>query len=122
MPSFDYSRIQSTASRLLARFAQGTVTLTRTTPGTPDPSTPWVPGTPTTATYTLDATVKGVSKEFIDGTTIVATDLEVTAAAFGTEPEPGDTLSIDGKAVTIVKQMRIPAAGTLVCWKWIVRG
>jgi hypothetical protein len=122
MPSFDYSRIQSTATRMLARFAQGAVVLTRTTPGTPDPSTPWIPAAPTVATYTLDATVNGVSKEFVDGTTIVATDLEVTAAAFGTEPGPGDTLSIDGKVVTIVKQMRIPAAGTLVCWKWIVRG
>ena len=121
MARFDYARMQGTASRLLNRFAQGTVSLTRTTPGSSSPSTPWIPGEATTVTYSLDATVKGVSKEFIDGTTIVATDLEVTAAAFGAEPEPGDTLSIDGKAVTILKQVRIPAAGTLVCWKWIVR-
>jgi hypothetical protein len=122
MPSFDYSRIQSTASRLLARFAQGTVTLTRTTPGTPDPSTPWIPAAPTVATYTLDATVAAVGDKFVDGTTILATDRMVTAAAFGTEPGPGDTLSIDGKVVTIVKQMRVPAAGTLVAWRFIVRG
>lgn len=122
MPGFDYARMQATASRLLSRFAQGAVTLTRTIPGEPDPETPWIPGEPTVTTYTLDATVRGVAKEFIDGTTILATDLEVTAAALGTDPGPGDTLAIDGQTVTIIKQMRVPAAGTLVCWKWIVRG
>lgn len=31
-----------------------------------------------------------MSKEFIDGTNIVATDIEITAAAFGAEPDPAD--------------------------------
>lgn len=52
-----------------------------------------------------------MGKEFIDGTTVLATDLVVTAAVFDTEPAPGDVLAIDGVAVTIIKQMRIPAAG-----------
>lgn len=122
MPGFDYSRMQATASRLLDRFSQGTVTLTRTVPGTPNPETPWIPAAPTTTTYTLGATVAAVGDEFVDGSTILATDRMVTAAVFGAEPKPGDTLSIDGKAVTMVKQMRIPAAGTVVAWRFIVRG
>jgi hypothetical protein len=120
MAGFDYGRMQGVATRLLTRFNQGAVTLTKTvtTPGPND----WTPGTPTDTTYTLQATAKGVSKEFIDGTTIVATDLEITAAAFPAEPDPADVLAIDGKAVTVLKTMPIPPAGTLVAWKFVVRG
>jgi len=34
----------------------------------------------------------------------------VTVAVFGDEPQPGDELSIDGKVVTSVRQMRVSAA------------
>jgi hypothetical protein len=122
MAGFDYARMTATASRLLERFAQGTVTLTRSVPGEPDPDTPWIPGEPTTTTYTLNATVKGVSDKYVDGTTILATDLEVTCAVFETEPLPSDELSIDGQTVTVVKTMTIPAAGNPVAHKFIVRG
>ena len=122
MAGCDYGRMQGVASRLMARFRQGSVTLTRVTPGTPDPATPWIPGAPVTATYELDATVAPIEDKFVDGTTILATDRIVTAAAFATEPAPGDEITIDGKPVVIVRQMRIPAAGTVVAWKWIVRG
>ena len=121
MAGFDYGRMQATASRLLDRFAQGTITLTRVTPGVPDPDEPWNPPAPTTGVYTLDATAKGVSKEFVDGTTIVASDLEITAAVFGAEPGMGDTLAIDGKAVTLLRILPLPAAGTVVAWKFVVR-
>lgn len=112
------------ASPLLAEFAQGTVTLTRSVDtGTPiDADAPWLGNVVTTTVYTLDAVVKGVSKEFVDGTTILATDLEVTAAVFGAEPAPADTMAIDGQTVTIIKTMRVPAAGTIVAWKFVVRG
>lgn len=119
---FDYAKMQATASRLMGRFAQGAVVLTRSVPGTPDPETPWVPVPPTVTNYTLDAVVKGVSKEFIDGTTILATDLEVTCSVFATDPLPSDTLSVDGKVVTVLKAMKIPAAGVTVMHKFIVRG
>lgn len=119
MAGFDYARMQGVATRLLTRFNQGVITLAKTT--TAPGADPWTPGTPTTTTYTLQATAKGVSKEFIDGTTVVATDIEITAAAFGAEPDPADVLSIDGKAVTLLKVIRLPAAGTLVAWKLVVR-
>lgn len=122
MVRFDYDRMQGTATRLLGRFSQGVCTLTHSVPGTPDPETPWEPGEPTVTTYTLQATVRGVSKDLVDGTTILASDLEITAAAFGAEPDPADTVTIDGKAVTLVRVIRVPAAGTVVAWKLIVRG
>jgi len=122
MAKFNYARMQKTADRLLDRFAQGTVTLTRPGGSTPG-SNPWDPPVVTEPViYTLEAVVKGVSEEFVDGTTILATDLEVTAAVFGTEPDPADTMEIDGKAVTIVRTMKLPAAGTTVAWKFLVRG
>jgi hypothetical protein len=52
---------------------------------------------------------------------VLATDLEVTAAVFGAELEPADQLSIDGQVVVVVEITRVPAAGTLVAWKFIVR-
>lgn len=115
-----YEEAQGVASELLAEFRQGVCTLTRRThaPGTE----PWEPGASTEAIYDLDATVKAVSTRFVDGTTVLATDREVTCAALAIEPAPADILSIDGKVVTVVRTMRIPAAGTVVAWRFIARG
>lgn len=106
----------------LAQWSTGTVTLTRTTPGTPDPSTPWIPGSPSTAIYTLAARVDGVAADRIDGTTILATDLMVIVSPRATlagvsvdlVPQITDTLAIDGAAKTIKKIEQVPAAGAAV--------
>lgn len=121
MAGFDYAKMQATASRLLDRFAQGAVTLTKPGETTPGPN-PWDPPVVTApVVYTLHAAVKGVSAQFVDGTTILATDLEITAAVFGADPAPPDKVEIDGKAVVVLKTIRVPAAGTVVAWKFIVR-
>jgi hypothetical protein len=121
MTQFDYGRIQAKASGLFKRFRQGAVTLTRT-PTTPG-ANPWDPPTPgTPVVYTLDAVVRAVEDKFVDGTTVYATDRQVMCGVLPVEIMPGDTLAIDGKAVTIVKTMRIPAAGVAVAWRFIVRG
>lgn len=122
MAKFDYAKMQATASRLLDRFNQGVITITK--PGTEAPGpNPWDPPVITDpVTHTLSATAKPVSEEFINGTTIIATDIEITAAVFGADPDPADQMQVDGKPVTIIKVMRIPAAGTVVAWRLIVRG
>lgn len=133
-----YAAFQATADRLLDKWKQGTVTLTRTIQGTPDPETPWIPAPSETRTYTLNATSKDVSTKYVDGSTVLATDIEVTAATLMMltaidgvaqtpsevryEPSPGDVMAIDGVGVNIVKTMRIPRAGTAVVWRFIVRG
>lgn len=117
-----YEDMADIASAVLAEFKQGVITLTKTVPGEPDPSTPWIPGEPVDITYPLDATAKPVSEEFINGTTIVATDIEIVSAVFGADPDPADQMEIDGRPATIIKVMRIPAAGTVVAWRYIVRG
>ena len=126
-----YAAFQATSDRLLADWRQGTVTLTRTIQGTPNPETPWIPAPTSTVTYTLDAVAKDVASKYIDGTTILGTDIQVTAGTNMTksdgsaeryEPSPGDVIAVDGRGVTIVKTMRIPRAGTGVAWRFIVRG
>lgn len=121
MAKFDYGKMQGTASRLMERFAQGVVTLERPGEEIPPPNE-WTDPTYTDpVTIPLNAAVKGVSEKYINGTTIVATDLEVTAAVFGDEMGVGDVLKVDGKPVQVIKTMKIPAAGVTVAWKFIVR-
>jgi len=124
---FDYSRMTATASRLMSRFAQGSIALTRTTPGEPDPATPWLPGEATTTTYTLDATVAAVTVDqanakFIDGTTIVMSDLVITSAVPPVAPVMTDTITMDGVAKAIKKIIQLPAAGVAVAYKIFVAG
>lgn len=118
-------------------FGQGTITLTRVTPGTPNASTPWVPVADSTVKYTLKATAKAVSKRFVDGAMIFATDDEIVSGATMiktdvdgspvTEEEvalevlPSDVVAIDDKVVAVINAMRIPKAGTAVAWRLIVR-
>ncbi len=116
-----YTRGQATASRLLAKYGQGAVTLTRTTTTIPDASEPWNTEE-TTETFTLEAVVKGVSERFVDGTTILASDLEIIAAVHAdVTPQAGDALSIDGTAVQVLRIMPKPAAGTPVAYVFLAR-
>ena len=120
MTAFDYSRSKATATRLLTRFAQGTVQLAVVTPGG-GPS--YDPGTPTTALTTLSATVKGVSKQYVDAGLVTGSDLQVTAAVVaGIDPDLADYLMIDGHRRDIVKFMPIPSAGTAAAWVFLVKG
>lgn len=141
---FNYGKMQGTASRLLEKFKQGRVTLTRTTQAEKPIDWPtWEPwdGVTTVQVYELDAVVKGVSAKLIDGDVVVATDLELTCSHKMTlvetkvgSDEPAmssapvafdaallDTLAIDGRPVTIVRDLTVPAAGTPVAHRYVVR-
>lgn len=143
MAGFDYGRMANTADRLMKRFKQGVVTVARTTPGTPDEDEPWIPVVDQVDVYTLNATTASVTVDqatakLIDGTTILATDLVLTAGPkmthTSTDDEPADgaeidtiigpldVVAIDGKAVTVVKVMRVTPTGVAIVWKFIVRG
>lgn len=118
-----YDDMAAVAADVLAEFKQGAVVLIRNTRAPADPSTPWIPGAATPTSYTLDATVRGVSGEFVDGTEILATDLQVTSAVPPVVPSIAtDTMTIDGRAVTILRIEQVPAAGTPVAYRFLVRG
>lgn len=113
-----YAHKRRRVARMIKRWSTGTVTLTRSIPATPSAQTPWVPGT-TLSVYTLDARVDGVNAEYINGTTILATDRMVIASpeallageVVSIEPRSSDVLSIDGDEVVIKEVKAIPAAG-----------
>lgn len=113
-----YSQMQAVASQLLGRFKQGTIIYNQ--PGAVS-GDDWNPTIGPDVTHTLDATANGVSEAYVDGTSVLATDKEVTAAAFGVTPTTSGTLSIDGQTLQIVRVWQVPAAGTPVAWKMIVR-
>ena len=136
-----YDKFQAKASKDLAKWAQGTITLTRSVTGSPDPgANPWdPPPIGEIKVYKLDAVARAVESKYVDGTTVFATDIMVTASASmslltvdGEAPAeveiaevdflPGDAMAVDGGAVTVIKTMRIPRAGTVVAWKVICRG
>lgn len=115
-----YAPKRARVAAVLRRWNSGAVTLTRTTRGTPAPDKPWLPG-PVTGTdvYTLDAIARGVAADYINGTTIVASDLVITASPKarldGLEvdlvPRMSDVIGLDGEAKIIKKIQPVPAAG-----------
>lgn len=125
-----YSEMQGVASELLKEFGQGQVVYTIT--GAPTgPAWNPTPGAP--VSYTLDATVQGVAKEYVGaivqgagresvgGAMILATDLQVTCAVFGSEPSLAGTITIDGKVCQIVRVDKVPGAGVTIAWRIFVR-
>jgi hypothetical protein len=107
--------------------ADGSIVLVRRTVTPPEVDT-WNAPEDSTASETLRAQAFGVSGELIgqpapelDGATILASDRRVIAALPAMGYEPGDMLSIDGKAVTVLRVDKIPAAGTPSAVRFIVR-
>ena len=136
-----YEDMQGIATELLGEFKQGRVTVLRTTQEEKPADWPtWEPweGDETVSVYELDAVVKGVSAKLVDGNVVVATDLELTCshkmmlvevdgaalapAAVEFDAALLDTLNIDGKPVTIVRDLTVPGAGTPVAHRYVVRG
>lgn len=116
-----YNRLTTTSTRLLAKYKQGVVEIGRpvTTPG----AEPYDPPTTSTSWTEVDAVVKGVSQKYVDGSTIVMSDLEVltqTPATF--DRAAGDLMRIDGDVVAVLMVEPIPAAGSAVATRMIVRG
>jgi len=117
MTGFDYGRMQGTATRLLDRFAQGTVSLKRVTTAAPDPETPWIPGAETVTTYPLSAAVKRLHQRYENGVLIIQTGDMVTFAVPEVVPLITDLLVIDGVERVITNLTPVPGAGVTVAWK-----
>lgn len=117
-----YSRFQGTASRLLSQFDQGGLALV--SPGAAS-GDPWNPQPGADVTRSFAGVLRGVSAQYVDGSLVLATDLQCTAPAFsdGHEPTLSDTLSNNGAILQIVKVERIPAAtaAPVVAWRLFVR-
>ena len=117
--AINYQRMAATAKRLLTDNAQGSVSIGRavTTPGIEA----WDAPTASISWQDIKAVVRGVSAQFVDGVTVLSTDLQVTAYIADYQPLPGDLMMIDGLNVTVINQQKIPAAGIIAAWRFIVR-
>lgn len=114
-----YDELQSIASEIMSEFKQGTVNLIKITPGTGPADNP---GAATSVSHSLDAVVKGVSFKYVSQGLAVSSDLEITASVIDSViPSEKDFIQIDGTQYKIVQLINIPAAGTQVTWKFIVR-
>lgn len=126
-----YDEMYAMANELLAPtdedgLGQGRIVLSRSTPGEEDPERPWLPVEPTTVTEVLDGVASGVDTRLVGsvvgGSVILSSDRQVTCSAPDMDYKAGDVLSLDGKPVHIVGVQKIPAVGTTVAVKFIVRG
>jgi len=126
-----YDDMQAMARDLLkpdsqGGLGQGIIQLTRITRGAVDPNKPWEIPTETTQTETLDGAVSGISKELIGteagGTVLLASDRKAICTVPAMGHTAGDTLSVDGVPVHIIAVEKIPAAGTTVAVRFIIRG
>lgn len=114
----DYARLRTVADRLLDNASQGTVEIgaTVSTPG----ATAIDPPSVVTTWTAYDAVARGVSFKYVDGQTILATDLMAIIQA-DAPAEVGGLARVDGVARNIVRVDNIPAAGTVVAKRVFLR-
>ena len=113
-----YGDMQGIASELLKEFKQGVVAYME--PGAvtgPD----YAPVIGPEVEHVLDAAVSGVGGMYRDSTLIRQTDKLVTAAVFGAVPTMAGAIVVDGQRLQIVQIKAVPEAGTVICWKIVVR-
>lgn len=114
-----YAHMQHTATRLLNCYGQGQIRLIR--PGAPVAAVnSWdEPAAGDPVIYELSGVKRGVSQHYVDGSTVLASDEQITFAAFEDAPRVGDGLTFDGVPLTILQV--IPLSGQAIAWTVIVR-
>ena len=110
-----YEEMAGVASELLEEFNQGVVRYIEPAPTTGPSYDPQPAGDPTP--YPVNATVRGVSQQYIQDGYISASDLQAMVSVFGAEPSMSGLLEIDGKEHQIIQVDAIPASGTTVAWR-----
>jgi len=88
-----------------------------------DNSTPWDPVETPADPVPVSGVVSGVSERYVDGSTVVATDLQCLLEVLpgGIEPTTAGTLEVDGSTYQIVRVDAIPSAGEPVAWRVFIR-
>lgn len=114
-----YDDIGTVVNEVMSEFKQGVITLVKITPASGPVDNP---GTPTETSYTLDATVKGVSFKYVQDGLAVSSDMTVTAVPVsGVTPSEKDFISIDSTRYKIVHYIPLPPTTDVLVWKFIVR-
>ncbi len=114
-----YDEMRVIAGELLTEFGQGGVVHQRVVPGVGPPENPGVGVT--VQTPLNEVVAKGVTAQFVDGSMILASDLELVIPASKLQPTLRDTYLINGSTHTTVTIKPVPAVGTPVVYRVIVR-
>ena len=114
-----YLDMQGIAKDLISEFNQGPIYLLRETPGD---GPAWNPGeSPESVRKIVPGTARGVSDKYVDGTLVVATDLQCTIPGGLIKPQMTDRIEVNGQAHQIVRIDPKPASGTVVAYIVIIR-
>lgn len=113
-----YQEMQGVASDLLREFKQGVIEYVTVTPGNGPADNP---GPAQEIPTVINGVARGVKFKYIDGSNIVASDMQVTMPGNMMEPKPNGFIRIDGVSYKIVQIIRKPAAGTAVAFTVIFR-
>jgi hypothetical protein len=114
-----YLEMRDIASDLLSDFKQGLIRYIAVTPGAGPADNP---GPPIETPYTLDATARGVSFKYVNNTSIVVTDGQVTMAYRpDVTPDIKGFIEGDGVRHKVVAVVRIPEFGDVVAWRIIFK-
>jgi len=114
-----YQEMQGIAADLLGEFKQGVIQYVGIVPGNGPPDNP---GETQETPVAVDAVARGVSFKYIDGSTVLTTDLQITMPGNGVEPDPAGFMIVDGRRAKIVQVVRKPAAGIVAAYTVIFRG
>ena len=94
------------------------MTLVQVTFGT---GTAYNPGPSTKILHNISGVARGAKFKYIQKNQAVASDLQVTFAANGYEPQITDFFEVDGTRFKVVFIDRKPSAGTAVAFTLIIR-
>ena len=115
----DYARLKNSADGMIAKFRQGT-TETGATTVTQGLSPLDYPTISTAWTEFDAAAFRGVSSQYLNDTTLLASDLQAIIEA-DAPVAVGQQIKIDGVVHMVVRLDRIPASGTTVAKRIFVR-
>lgn len=120
-----YDEMREVMGEVLPEFQQGVINLIQLTPGT---GTGDDPGQPIETVTPLVGTATGSIFSFVRNTSyasfglIPQADLGVTAVPVdGITPTMDDFIQVDGIRYKIIQDLSVPAAGTKVAWKFLLR-
>lgn len=123
-----YTDLQNVVNDVLPQFKQGEVILRRLVRG-PDPSPSKVGEVISTLEWELAAALpKEVSKRYINGSTILESDLMIVTAvkaispAENISPQMTDELYVGGEKKTIKAIKQLPLTGTPVAFQIFIQG
>ena len=113
-----YAEMQDVAVDLFGEFQQGKIAYVEIVPGNGPADDP---GPAKDVPYPLTATARSVSFKYVDGTSILTSDEQISMPGKGVEPKMSGFVIKDDTRYKIIGIKRKPAAGPVVAYTVIIR-